>query len=112
MIVFDHPPVCWSLKFGPSSHLVSDLRDRAAAHAELLAFAARIGLRVSWIQNAGTAQEHFDIFGAKLVAAEAAGARRITLHDLGVFLYWRRFGDDNEHVVRWRAARAAEAGSP
>jgi hypothetical protein len=106
MIVFDDP-VTWSLKFGPSSHLASDLADRAAAHAELVAFAAHIGLRESWIQDAGTYQEHFDIFGAKLAAAAAAGARRISLHDFGVFLYWRRYGDTHEAVQRWRAERAA-----
>lgn len=106
MIVFDTPHV-WSVKFGRSAHLVSDLADRAAAHAELVAFAARIGLRESWIQDAGTHQEHFDIFGAKLAAAVAAGAKQISLHDFGVFLYWRRYGDGHEAVQRWRAERAA-----
>ena len=45
---------------GNWSHLLSDLPG-AEGRAELLAFAERLGVEARWIQNEGTATEHFDL---------------------------------------------------
>lgn len=37
------------------SHLMAD------SHDELMAFAARLGLRPEWLQHPGTHREHFDL---------------------------------------------------
>ena len=55
-----------------SAHLM------ASSTAELIAFAARLGLREEWIQYRGQVKEHFDLLGeAKCARAEAAGAERV-----------------------------------
>lgn len=65
-----------------SAHLVSDLVDRAAARKELDAFARSIMLRGDWIQNPGTATEHYDLFGGRIGQARAMGAVEITPREL------------------------------
>lgn len=58
-------------------HMIADTTD------ELLAMADKIGVNRKWIQEAGTWQEHFDIsLGAKKKAI-AAGAKEITMMQLG-----------------------------
>jgi hypothetical protein len=64
-------PRCFRGK--PSCHMQSDIPGGAGT-AELLAFAKRIKLKAEWIQDAGTAREHFDLVGARISAAVLAGA--------------------------------------
>jgi len=72
MIVMDHPQP-WGHRLGPSCHLLSTLAGDAG-RAELLAFAALIGLREAWLQKPGDATEHFDLFGSRIERARRAGA--------------------------------------
>ncbi|SDH32500.1 DUF4031 domain-containing protein [Microbacterium sp. 77mftsu3.1] len=65
-------------------HMAADTRE------ELDALAARIGLRPSWIQHAGTWKEHYDVTEPRRVAAIAAGAQAM----------------GRSEMVRWMAARA------
>ncbi|GAA3662187.1 hypothetical protein GCM10022237_22570 [Nocardioides ginsengisoli] len=58
---------------GVWSHLLSDLPG-AAGQRELLAFAERLGIEARWIQNAGTATEHFDVTEPTRQRALALGA--------------------------------------
>lgn len=60
---------------GRWSHLMSD--EPVGASSELLAFAARLGLRPEWIQHRGTAREHFDLTDTKRGLALRLGARAI-----------------------------------
>lgn len=59
------------------SHLYAD------SLAELLAFADRVGLRRSWLQNADGTKglPHFDVTGSRRVACEQAGAVAVTSGD-------------------------------
>ncbi len=61
---------------GVWSHLLSDLPGEAGT-AELLAFAERLGIDARWIQNAGTATEHFDVREPTRQRALALGATPI-----------------------------------
>lgn len=45
--------------------------------AELRAFAARIGMRASWIQHEGTEREHFDLTPGRRATAVRLGAIEI-----------------------------------
>ncbi len=58
---------------GVWSHLLSDLPG-AAGRGELLAFAERLGIEARWIQNPGTATEHFDVTEPTRQRALALGA--------------------------------------
>lgn len=59
-----------------SAHLMADSTE------ELLAFAARMGLKEEWIQHRGQQKEHFDLMGeAKCVQAERLGAIRCDRHE-------------------------------
>ena len=58
---------------GVWSHLLSDLPGRAGQR-ELLAFAERLGIEARWIQNPGTATEHFDVTEPTRQRALALGA--------------------------------------
>lgn len=75
---FEHPAHHGAIVRGRrvvSAHLM------ASTTAELIAFAARLGLREEWIQHRGEVKEHFDLLGAaKCDAAEAAGAERVDRH--------------------------------
>jgi hypothetical protein len=58
------------------SHLTADTTE------ELLAFAQKLGLRVSWIQNPGHVwKEHFDVVDSKRDLAIQLGAQPITLRE-------------------------------
>lgn len=70
-------------------HMVADTSD------ELLAMAERIGVDPKWIQQRGTAQEHFDVCTSKRILAVKAGAIEITWRDCGRFTYNRAMGHDN-----------------
>lgn len=65
-------------------HLVAD------TSGELLDMAARIGLRPEWIQDAGEWGEHFDVTESKRRQAIIAGARELTLHEMGDLLNQKR----------------------
>jgi hypothetical protein len=65
-------------------HMIAD------SHEELMAMVRTIGVDPKWIQDAGTHREHFDIALSKRALAVAAGAREITLRELGVKLNARR----------------------
>lgn len=58
---------------GVWSHLLSDLPGEEGRR-ELLAFAARLGIEARWIQNEGTATEHFDVTEPTRQRALALGA--------------------------------------
>lgn len=61
------------------SHLTADSTE------ELLAFAAKLGLRPSWIQNPGHIwKEHFDVTDTKRALAVKLGAREITMREASV----------------------------
>lgn len=59
-------------------HMVADTTE------ELLAMADKIGVHRKWIQDAGTWSEHFDISLTKRKLAVAAGAKEITMMELGI----------------------------
>jgi hypothetical protein len=61
------------------SHLTADTTE------ELLAFAAKLGLRPSWIQNPGHIwKEHFDVTDTKRALAIELGAKPITMREASV----------------------------
>lgn len=57
-------------------HMIAD------THEELLAMADRIGVARRWLQDEGTAREHFDVCRTKRAAAIRAGAVRIDVKAL------------------------------
>lgn len=59
-------------------HMIADSTD------ELLVMADRIGVARRWIQEPGTAREHFDISKAKRLEAIRAGAVPITMRELAL----------------------------
>lgn len=65
-------------------HMVADTSE------ELLTMADKIGVARSWIQKAGTYQEHFDIAKSKRALAVQAGAIEIGRQRLGEILQQRR----------------------
>lgn len=52
--------------------------------------ADRIGVARKWIQNPGTAREHFDIAKSKRALAVKFGAEEITMLEMGRLSYGRR----------------------
>lgn len=58
---------------------------------ELLRMADKIGIARKWIQKKGTVYEHFDICLAKRKLAVTAGAKEITMLEMGKILR-RRHG--------------------
>ena len=58
------------------SHMAAD------THDELMAMAERIGLNPSWLQDAGTRREHFDVSMTKRREAIAAGALTVSMREL------------------------------
>lgn len=65
-------------------HMLADSTD------ELLDMAARIGVSARWIQDRGTAHEHFDICLSKRRKAVALGAREISRREVGALIAARR----------------------
>lgn len=76
MIYIDTPRV-WSQKYGLSCHLFSDLPGPEGS-AELEVFRKRIGHRRSWLQKAGTAEEHYDVMRSRIEVARKAGAIEVS----------------------------------
>lgn len=66
------------------SHMIADTTE------ELLQMANKIGIQRKWIQNAGTANEHFDICMSKRKKAIQLGAKEITWRETGEFVLARR----------------------
>lgn len=62
-------------------HMIADSTE------ELLAMADYIGVQRKWIQNPRTYREHFDICLAKKKLAIEAGAKAITIRELGQMLW-------------------------
>lgn len=65
-------------------HMIADSTD------ELLAMADKIGVARKWLQKAGTAHEHFDIALSKRDLAVKAGAKEVSMMDLGRIIRARR----------------------
>jgi hypothetical protein len=65
-------------------HMIAD------THKELVEMADSIGVARKWIQQKGTAQEHFDIAMSKRALAVQNGAVEITLVELAQMTYARR----------------------
>jgi hypothetical protein len=61
-------------------HMVAD------THSELMAMANLIGMRLRWLQKAGTYKEHFDICKSKRALAVMHGAVEINRAQLGAIL--------------------------
>lgn len=61
-------------------HMIADTTE------ELLQMADKIGVQRKWIQDAGQYSEHFDISLGKKQLAIAAGAKEITMMELGRML--------------------------
>lgn len=66
------------------SHMIADSQE------ELLRMADKIGVQRKWIQNRGTADEHFDIAMSARSKAVAAGAIEISMRDLAMKCRERR----------------------
>lgn len=64
-------------------HMIADTTE------ELLAMVDKIGVNRKWIQDAGTYSEHFDICQTKKALAVAAGAKEISMRELGRMLAGR-----------------------
>ena len=96
----------WGHRLGPSCHLISDLEGEAGQR-ELREFAAKIGLRLSWIQYPGTYKEHLDLFGRRIEAALSNGATRI---DRMRFVNILRKKRGLAPMVLGKREQAAEAG--
>lgn len=65
-------------------HMLADTDD------ELHAMADRIGVARRWHQKAGTPHSHYDICKAKRALAVAAGAKEITMREVGALIRARR----------------------
>lgn len=76
MAIFIDPPADWGHRFGPSSHLISDIVG-AEGTIELTAFARQIGMAPAWLQYRGTEKEHFDLFGPRIDWAVSKGAELV-----------------------------------
>ena len=73
MILFDAPRPAGFRRFKLTAHMMSDLLGDEGT-IELLRFTGRLGLKQSWLQNAGTPTEHFDLFDGAIDRARSAGA--------------------------------------
>jgi hypothetical protein len=58
------------------SHMMADTTE------ELLAMGEAIGMRRSWLQDAGTPKEHFDVSLERRARAVALGAIEVTMRDM------------------------------
>ena len=73
MAIYLDSPLTWGHRFGPSSHLLSDVPGIDGT-CELTEFGHLIGLEPAWLQLRGSAKEHFDLFGPRIEWAVEAGA--------------------------------------
>lgn len=88
MIVMDEPQV-WNAKYGPSSHMLSDLHGDEG-RKELLAMALLMGLPAKYLQKAGTEREHFDLFKGALRRAKLMGIKVVTREELVAIIHAKR----------------------
>ena len=65
-------------------HMLADTTE------ELLAMADTIGVQRKWLQKPGTDHEHFDIALSKRALAIAAGAKEVTMRDMGRLIQTKR----------------------
>lgn len=65
-------------------HMIADTTD------ELLAMVDAIGVQRKWIQDAGTATEHFDVALSKRALAIENGAIPITMKEVGLKIREKR----------------------
>ncbi|OPC84972.1 hypothetical protein B4N89_11510 [Embleya scabrispora] len=75
------------LRYTRWSHLTADTRD------ELHAFAARLGLKRSWFQNATNYRWHYDVVPSKRALAIRLGAVEIDRYRLAELMAERRFSE-------------------
>lgn len=84
------------------SHLLADTTE------ELLEFAAHLGLKMEWIQKAGTCHEHFDVTDEVRSRALRNGAvRMIYPHETGRYVSAKRARFKHDAAVRLARATAA-----
>jgi hypothetical protein len=84
------------------SHLLADTTE------ELLEFAAHLGLKMEWIQKAGTCHEHFDVTDEVRSRALRMGAvRMIYPHETGRYVLAKRARFKRDAAVRLARATAA-----
>lgn len=69
-------------------HMIADSTE------ELLAMADKIDVARKWIQQPGTAGEHFDIAKSKKALAVEHGAKAITWYQLGRMVVNRKSADE------------------
>lgn len=84
---------------GRWSHLMTD-----GPTEELVAFAARLGMRRAWIQYEGTVKEHFDLTDNKRTLAIRLGAVPITYGAEGVALMKAKRAGERFDLAAYRAA--------
>lgn len=65
-------------------HMIADTPE------ELHAMADQIGVNRKWLQSSESYREHYDICSSKRALAIAAGAKEITIGELGTILCLRR----------------------
>jgi hypothetical protein len=88
------------------SHLLSSLPGPSGT-AELLAFAARMGLEARWLQNPGRHTEHFDLPEPRRIQALELGAVPIAYgREVAELLRCRARGERFD-LAAWRALRPA-----
>lgn len=73
-------------------HMIADSTE------ELLEMADKIGVARKWLQKPGCYNEHFDIALAKRKLAVEAGAKEVTMMELGRILYARRLALMDQNV--------------
>jgi uncharacterized protein (UPF0261 family) len=71
-------------KHGMWCHLLADTDE------ELYRFAARIGMKLGWVQKRGTAEIHFDLIPTRRQAAINLGAQEITDEEIVALLNRKR----------------------
>lgn len=89
MILIDTPRRVVFRAFQTGSHMVSTLAGEEGT-AELVAFAAELGLRVDWLQNKGEPREHFDVFDGVYKRALQRGAKPVSPRDVVAVVQWKR----------------------
>lgn len=77
-VYVDNANIAASVRNGSRTHTSMWCHMTADSTAELLAFAARIGLKATWLQRAGLPGEHFDLTAGKRRQAVRLGAIEIT----------------------------------
>lgn len=84
------------------SHMVAD------THAELIAMSDAIGVQRKWIQNEGTANEHFDVALGNRNKAVKLGAKEINFREYARFVQDRAA----KYNVPWTHASVTKIGLP